>query len=475
MIVIKNLSATIYGKSLFENLDVVVRPGEKVGIIGQNGSVKSTLLKLIAGQIEPDEGTITLDHEIVGYLPQSIDAANNTTIENYLDLPSYPQSWALLGKLGLGEIDISQHVGALSGGQKTRLALIKTLSIQPTLLLMDEPTNNLDSEGTAWLESFIQKFPGSAIIVSHDRSFLNATVSRIVEFDPANHSVEQYVGNYDVYLQERDARRAQWEKDYDLQQREKRRLENWLALKRQEASVYVDPAKGRQVRQMEKRIQREIYDKAIVKPSDNKAMKSARFGGSTHTGKLLVRVEALGKSFEDRELFHDISFEVRGQERLCLSGENGSGKSTLLKIIMGNITSTAGEARIGDNVRVGYFSQANDTLNATKTVLEEIQYSNPSLSLEKARSVLGGFLFPADDIYKKVGSLSFGERVRLSFAKLMQKEHDLLILDEPTNHLDIPSREAIESALQDYKGGILVVSHDRYFLEQLGEVNEFAL
>ncbi|MEK7103115.1 MAG: ATP-binding cassette domain-containing protein, partial [Patescibacteria group bacterium] len=145
------------------------------------------------------------------------------------------------------------------------------------------------------------------------------------------------------------------------------------------------------------------------------------------------------------------------------------------KIIMGNITSTAGEARIGDNVRVGYFSQANDTLNATKTVLEEIQYSNPSLSLEKARSVLGGFLFPADDIYKKVGSLSFGERVRLSFAKLMQKEHDLLILDEPTNHLDIPSREAIESALQDYKGGILVVSHDRYFLEQLGEVNEFAL
>ncbi len=475
MIVINNLSASIYGKSLFQDLNFIVRAGEKVGIIGQNGSGKSTLLKLIAGQMKPDAGTITLDREIVGYLPQTIDAPNNSTLEDYLELPSHPQGWALLGKLGLGDMDVNQTIGSLSGGQKTRLALIKTLSAQPTLLLMDEPTNNLDSEGIDWLESFVRKFSGSALIVSHDRSFLNATVSRIIEFDPANHTIEQYVGNYDAYLEERGARRAQWEKDYELQQREKRRLEQWLALKRQEASIFVDPAKGRQVRQMEKRIQREIYDKAIVKPSDNKTMKSARFGGSTHTGKLLLRVESLEKSFAGRELFRDISFEVRGHERLCISGQNGSGKSTLLKIVMSEVLPDAGEVKIGDNVCVGYFSQTNETLDPAKNVLEEIQRSNTSLTLERARSVLGGFLFSNDDIYKKIESLSFGERVRLSFAKLMQKEHDLLILDEPTNHLDIPSREAIEHALRDYQGGILVVSHDRYFLQQLGEVDELGI
>ncbi|MDP2656377.1 MAG: ABC-F type ribosomal protection protein [bacterium] len=475
MIVIKNLTTTIYGKSLFQDMSIIVHQGQKIGIIGPNGCGKSTLLKIIAGHIKPDQGSVSLDKEIVGYLPQQIEADEQNTLEDYLELHAHPQGWVLLGKLALDDIDLTQNIHSLSGGQKTRLALIKTLYANPTVLLMDEPTNNLDSNGIEWLESFIQQFPGSVLIVSHDRAFLNATVSRIVEFDPVNNRIEEYRGNYDGYLAERDARRAQWEKNYELQQREKRRLEQWLALKRQEASIFVDPAKGRQVRMMEKRIQREIYDKAIAKPTDNKIMKRSRFSGNAHSGKLLLRVLSLSKSFDGHPLFRDISFEIRGHDRYHIAGSNGTGKSSLLKIIMGQTNSDNGTIEHGENVRVGYFSQENDTLDTTKTILDEIMKSNTSLTLEKARAVLGSFLFPADDIYKTIGSLSFGERVRLSFAKLMQKEHDLLILDEPTNHLDIPSREAIEHALEQYQGGILVVSHDRYFLKQLGELVECEL
>lgn len=474
MIVIKNLSKTIYGKNLFSSLDLSFASGEKVGIIGPNGSGKSTLLAIIAGLTNSDTGRVQTETERIGLLPQHICSESNVTISEYLQLQMASGGWTWLGKLGLGELDTEASLRTLSGGQQTRLALVKALTASPSFILMDEPTNNLDYEGVEWLESFIKKFRGGIIIVSHDRAFLNTTVSRIIEFDPANKHIRSYQGNYDSYLIEHKKCQEILQKDYEEHQKEKQRLEQWLVLKRQEASIYKDPAKGRQVRQMEKRIQREIYDKSIPKPLVNKSLSGMRMSGETHSDKLILRLKSIGKSFSDHTLFSEVSFEVDGAERVHIFGANGSGKSTLLKIILGEISADTGTVQIGENIVMNYFSQEQGVLGLERTVIDEF-LSAASISYQEARSILGSFLFCGDDIFKRIKNLSYGERVRIMFAKFLQKQSQLLILDEPTNHLDIASREVIEEALKNYRGAILIVSHDRYFLHKLIPYRTIAL
>ncbi len=468
MLTVKNLTKYILGEPLFEDASFVLHKKDKIGLVGPNGSGKSTLLKMIAGEIQPDNGDIRIEHERIGYLLQKPMLQTGDTIQSYLSRNQNSKIEAILQKVGLDSTPLNFEVDKLSGGQKTRLALAKTLLDKPTLLLLDEPTNNLDFDGLNWLENFIKNFNGGIIIVSHDRKLLDNCVNKILEIDSANHTFKKYIGGYTQYAAEKQRQMELLENEYHRQQKEKQRLEQWLALKRQEAHVYASPAKGRQVRAMKKRIQREIYDKEMARPKDFKKIKALELKGEVVSAKLVLRVENISKSFSVKNVLQDVNFELRGREHVLLAGKNGSGKTTLLKIIIGKLSSDNGRVRIGENVRFGYFSQEYENLNPDKSVLEEFLGTEESVMATKnPRSILGSFLFSGQDVFKKVSDLSFGEQVRLIFAKLVSQENHFLILDEPTNHLDIQSREVIESALLNYKGAILVVSHDRYFVDKI--------
>jgi ATP-binding cassette subfamily F protein 3 len=433
MIIIKNLTINIAGENLFEDVSFTLHKGDRVGLVGPNGSGKSTLLKAILGEVEPDSGTIKVEHEQIGYLPQEV---------------LFPDK-------------------NLSGGQKTRLALSEILARKPSVLLLDEPTNHLDVEAVEWLEEIIRDFRGAVLIISHDRKLLDNTVNKILEIDPVNQSFNEYVGNYTDYVAEREKRMENQEVAYRLQQKEKKRLENWLALKRQEASIYSDPAKGKMIRAKEKQLQREIYDKEIVRPNALKKMRGVDIQGEVANAKLVCKCNGITKSFDGKRVLKNVSFEMRGKERILLSGGNGSGKTVLLKILMGDMQADGGEMRMGTNISVGYFAQEHEILDKNKTVIEEFSSTKDLITNKDARQVLGSFLFSDQAVFKKVSTLSLGERVRLIFAKLTNQRNDLLILDEPTNHLDIQSREVVENALVEYQGTILFVSHDRYFIQKI--------
>lgn len=477
MLLVKNLTKYINHQLLWENLSFTLHKKDKVGLIGANGCGKSTLLKIIVGLENCDEGSVLAKGERIGYLSQEFSEKKETTISEYLNLENDYRGYKVLSKVGLDEIDMYMPVGNLSGGQKTRLVLAKVLIDQPTLLLMDEPTNHLDESGIKWLEKFTRDFPGIVLVVTHDRQFLQEAVNKIVEIDKANNRINEYVGNYEDYLREREIMMKNWQVSYENQEKERKRLENWLALKRQEASVFKDPAKGRQVRQMEKRIDREIYQNKIAKPLDLKTVAGLSFKGNIWRDKLVLRLEDLTKKFRDKIILNGINLEVRGQDRILIGGDNGSGKTTLLKIIVNDLAPDDGLVKIGENLRYSYFSQELKNLDGERTLLDELLVSRTEdyIGISQARSILGCFLFSKDDIYKKVEVLSFGEKVRLIFAKMINLENHLLILDEPTNHLDIPTREIIEKALNDYEGSLIVVSHDRYFVKQIGLNKKYLL
>lgn len=476
MIIIKNLTKNILGNTLFEEVSFVLSRGDKVGLIGPNGCGKSTFLKIILGEIEADHGDVWIEHENIGYLSQELLFEKGETVESFLSVSENPKTKTALEKVGLGNISHDIAVNKLSGGQKTRLSLARILLNKPSVLLLDEPTNHLDLKGLEWLENFIRDFRGGVLIVSHDRRLLDNSVNKILEIDSVNHKFTEYVGGYTEYVMEKEKKLAKWEDEYQRQQKEKRRLELWLALKRQEAHIHPDPAKGKMIRAKEKFLQREIYDKEIIQPKNQKKINSLEFKGEVASAKLIVRAKNIAKNFPERQLLREVSFELRGKEHVLLVGDNGSGKTTLLKILTGDLQPDAGEFKFGENVHFGYFAQEHEILNSDKTVMDEFLNTDRLLNLSKnPRAILGTFLFSGQNAFKKVSSLSLGERVRLIFAKLTNQENELLILDEPTNHLDIQSREVIEDALFGYKGAILVVSHDRYFLDKISINRIFTL
>lgn len=469
MLLLKNLKKTLYGITLFEDLSLTVNLRERVGLVGVNGSGKSTLLKIILGMEEADSGSIDIQDERIGYLPQEIVCEPTDTVASFLGAYEHSDWQKPLRKVGLDADLLEVPVQALSGGQKTKLALAKVLMDQPTMLLLDEPTNHLDKTTLHWLEDFLLHFSGGVLIVSHDRELLSRVVTKILEIDPANNAVHEYIGNYEAYLEQREKRMERWAMRYEEQQQEKKRLEQWLVLKRQQASVHPNPATGRLIRNIEKRLEREILDKPIARPLDATVMRQGDLSGEVHASKRVLLLDRVSKTFGDRQVLCDVSFEVRGSERVLLVGENGSGKTTLLKLILGELEADSGEIRIGDNVYIGYFSQEHDVLDKENTVMDEfLRTDRMRQRPDNPRSALGAFLFKGETVYKKVGTLSQGERVRLTFAKLMHQENQLLILDEPTNHLDILSREVIEEALSQYQGACVIVSHDRFFLKSIG-------
>ena len=466
--IIKNLTKNILGEPLFEDVSFVLNKGDKIGLVGPNGCGKSTIMRIIVGEVESDKGDVRIDGERIGYLPQKFTFQNDDTVESFLTTENSKNENAL-EKVGLHKIPVDFSVSSLSGGQKTRLALAKVLLQNPSVLFLDEPTNHLDTKGLEWLEEFIEDFKGIVLIISHDRKLLDNSVNKIFEIDQVNHTFVVYSGGYTEYVLEKEKNVERQEDEYNRQQREKKRLELWLVLKKQEASVHPDPAKGKQIRAMEKRLEREFYSKEIIKPKSNKKIRGMELGGETPQAKLIVRCKDIAKNYSGKWILWNINLDIRGEERVLLSGENGSGKTTILKIISGELMQDKGSVKIGEKVNIGYFAQEHENLNQSRTVMEEFLATDRLINTTKdPRAILGAFLFRGQDVFKKVSDLSLGERVRLIFAKLTNQENEFLILDEPTNHLDITSREVIENALTDYKGAILAVSHDRYFIDKLG-------
>ena len=478
------LSKEYNGRPVLTNLNFQVDAGEKVGLIGRNGSGKSTLLKIIAGQEKPTDGEVRLylPLEQVGYLPQEPELPRGLTVEAYACASGHgaPEEWLVqkyLTELGFGRADSARSTEMLSGGEKSRLCLARLAAQSCGLLLLDEPTTHLDTRGLEWLEEYLQGFPGTAVIVSHDRYLLDKTAGRILELEQG--SIRSYPGNYSDYARIRDdENRARWNAYRDYRNRRKRmiaavnRKKEW-ARRAAAASSPRTPylaARAKRVDRTVKAFQQRLArldETAPRKPWEYRRLR-LNFSGSGKTGSRVIHAEGLGHSFEQRTLFEDLSFTIFAGETAVLTGPNGAGKTTLLRLILGELKPDRGKVSLAPSVRAGYLGQSLDILNPALTLLETVAAAGETDGTA-ARHLLGALLFTGEQVNRKVSTLSGGEKKRLILATLLARRVNLLIMDEPTNHLDIESREAMEAALDEFDGTILAVSHDRYFLHRLSD------
>lgn len=487
-------------REIFKDISFEIKTGDRLGLVGPNGAGKSTLLKCIMGLEEPDVGQVVIDDAAsIGYLQQDISLGNDSLEEeiqkawrdvqhleeqlqevtarlekqpdNERDLQRLAhlqerlewlggydyeaQSRRIAYGLGFTDEDLKKPADEFSGGQKTRINLAKALVRRPEFLFLDEPTNHLDMDMLEWLEGYLSAYRGGILIVSHDRYFLDRVATGIVELD--HHKVTVYKGNYSRYLQLRDERMKAARTAYEKQQEYIRKTEEYIDKYR--AGIKSKMARGRQSQL--NRLER------LEAPEASQHLRFTFPPAAVSADKVLV-VEEVSVGYGDRDVIDDVSFTVRRGEAVGLIGPNGAGKSTLVKAIMGELVPEIGFIDIGNRVQIGYFSQEHEELHDHWTVLEEIM-NNFNYSEEKARNVLGMFLYRGDDVFKTVGDLSGGERARVALLKLFLEGDNFLVLDEPTNHLDIPTREVVEEALQRFEGTCFVISHDRYFLDKVAK------
>ncbi len=482
-----------------------IEAGEKAAIVGINGAGKTTLLRIIMQELSADEGeVVTAKGRTLGYLPQNPDIQGNRTIyeevlsaKEYVmgleqrllgmearmqevpsgELTSFMESYhrlqqefeqldgytykseiaGVLKGLGFSEGEFGKRMQELSGGQRTRVCLGKLLVTKPDIILLDEPTNHLDIGAITWLESFLANYRGAALIVAHDRYFLDKVVTKVVELDRTRVTV--YQGNYTAYAHKRAQVRETLLKQYYNQQREIQHQEEVIAkLKSFNREKSIKRAESRE--KMLAKVER------LEKPTEENTDIKLHLEPRIISGNDVLKVEQLAKAYPGQQLFSDIDFEIRRGERVALIGDNGTGKTTLLKIINDMVQADAGTVTLGTNVHIGYYDQEHQVLHTAKTLVEEISDAYPELTNTRIRNVLAAFLFTGDEVFKRIGDLSGGERGRVSLAKLMLSEANFLILDEPTNHLDITSKEILEQALNQYAGTIFYVSHDRYFINK---------
>ncbi|MCP3775871.1 ATP-binding cassette domain-containing protein [Paenibacillus sp. MZ04-78.2] len=501
-----------YGVStVLSNITLQIEERERIGLVGVNGAGKSTLLQIIAGELSYDSGNIFKAKETkIGYLKQNSGLTSDRSIWNELmsvfdrllemeeelrrleTRMSDPDVLAdekkteetmrryaelsdafrerggyeiearirgILSGMGFGHMDPATPVQTLSGGQKTRLALAKMLLEAPDLLLLDEPTNHLDIPTLTWLEQYLRSYPGAILVVSHDRYFLDSLVGAIYEIERT--ASRRYTGNYSRYIELKAADYEAQLKQYEKQQEEISKLEDFV----QRNIVRASTTKRAQSR-------RKALEKMerLDKPLGELKRASFSFEVEATSGREVLDIRGLSISYDRQQpLAQGIAFQLRRGDTAALIGPNGIGKSTLLKTLIGQHTQDRGAFDWGTNVKIGYYDQEQTGLNPNQTVLEEVWNAFPHLEEARIRTLLGNFLFSGEDVFKKVGSLSGGEKARVALAKLMLQKANVLILDEPTNHLDLYSKEVLESALMEYEGTLLFISHDRYFLNKMAE------
>lgn len=478
MLNLQKITKSYNNHVILKDVTLSVNASEVIALIGANGVGKTTLLKLLLGEISPDEGHITNHQEVVGYVPQELTHIENTIQASFGSV----EPWRIDYALNLVGLDVSSDtlLKNLSGGQKTRVAIAQVLAQdpEPTVLLLDEPTNNLDSEGLVWLESFVTRFKGAVLFVSHDRQFINAVATKVIELKDG--TTKQYGGNYDFYKEQKEIEHQAALEKYQKSQDEKRRLKKAM-IAQQENSKHVhehikrkDNDKfardffknrvsvklGQQAKNLETRLEK--LDN-VERPQFDKNY-GFSLEGITHSSKLLVEVRDIDKAYGKSSILSGVNFEIRGNTHTHIKGLNGSGKSTLLRLIAGQVKPDAGDIVYGSDVTIGYFSQDTDGIDYDLTALDNLANLSSQEDIYRQVRNLG---LNAESLQKMPMELSRGQQSKLAFTKLLLANHDLLILDEPTNHLDIPTKEQLEKALQGYQGAILVASHDVYFLQQL--------
>ncbi len=510
---VNNLCLSFGDRVILDKVSFSLEENDKLGIIGVNGSGKTSLFKLITGEYTPNDGEVyiskgksvgvlsqygafsdedgvysdedsALEHMYYAF-PALLDAEKRLSeleilLENTEDKnhSSYTAEYSslhekfirdgglefrgrcasTLSRLGFSESDMNRAVKLLSGGQRTRLALAIQLCREPDILMLDEPTNHLDIETLAWLENFLAQYKKCVMVISHDRYFLDRVTNKTLAVE--NHKAKLYNGNYTKSMEQRRIDREIYEKHYRNQQKEIARQEAYIAQQRawnRERNIIAAESRLKLLEKMDKLDAPEYSPRAI----------RMKFTSSLASGNDVVNIKSLSMGFGDKKLFENLNFLVKKNDRLLIIGPNGCGKSTLIKLFMSKLSQTGGRIEYGYNVEIGYYDQENQNLNDKNTVLEELWSAYPNQTEQKIRSTLAWFNFFGEDVYKTVGMLSGGERARLTLSKLILSHMNLLILDEPTNHLDIDSREALESALEDFDGTIIAVSHDRYFIEKL--------
>ncbi len=496
-----------YGKQLiFVDANFQLNPGEKVGLVGPNGAGKTTLFRMIVGDEAPDDGDVTVPKKLtIGYFRQDVEEMQGRSVldeaiagsgrvgdlhhelehlqhsmedpeqaddmdrilerfgevqEEYEHLGGYTleaQAREVLHGLGFKDDQIDGDVGALSGGWKMRVALARVLLGRPDVLLMDEPTNHLDLESIIWLEQFLKDYPGSLLMTSHDREFMNRIITKIAEIDAGE--IVVYSGNYDFYVRERTIRETNQQAAFARQQsmlaKEQRFIERFKT----------HAAKAAQV---QSRIKALDKIEKIELPKKRQVVKFD-FRVPPRSGDQVAVIEEISKAYGQRVIYDGFSLTIRRGEHWAVMGRNGAGKTTLLKMIAGASTPDSGNVRLGASLTMGYFSQqALDVLNPDLTIIEQLQNDFPADGLGSLRSLAGAFQFSGDDVDKKIRALSGGEKSRLAMARMLYNPPNFLVLDEPTNHLDLATKEMLVEGLKDFEGTMIFVSHDRTFLRGLG-------
>jgi ATP-binding cassette subfamily F protein 3 len=502
---VNNISKSFGEETVLNGVSFHMNEHEKVALIGRNGAGKTTLLRIILGELSADEGEITIAKTTtIGYLSQHQDLSGergiydevlsakqhlvtieakmraveeemkhlsgdaldeaykeyerlNHTFEQENGYALRSEVSGIIKGLGFHEDEFDKPINTLSGGQKTRVALGRLLLLCPDLIILDEPTNHLDITSIAWLEGYLSQYKGAVLVVSHDRYFLNKIVSKVVEIE--HNKSMSYQGNYDTFYEKKAMVREAELRRYINQQNEIKHQEEVIAkLKSFNREKSIKRAESRE--KMLAKIER------VERPLGEEQGMHIRLTPAVESGKDVLTVRGLAKSYPGHPLFSNIDFLIQKGERVALLGENGTGKTTMLKIIRGLVEQDAGTVKEGSRVCIGYYDQEQQNFDESNTVFEEISDTYPGMSNTEIRNILASFLFTGDDVFKVISSLSGGERGRLSLVKLMLSEANFLLLDEPTNHLDITSKEILEEALRNYAGTVFYVSHDRYFVEK---------
>ncbi len=507
LIGVNELSKSYITEEILSNVTFNIKNGDKIGLIGLNGSGKTTLLNILMDEISYDSGEIYKKKDLeIGYLKQITDLEENNTLfeeclkvfkitieleesirklelemssckdedlldkilkdyeklqNRFLKLDGYEYNSRIQGMLkglGFSQEDFNMNIGLFSGGQKSRIQLAKLLLSKPNILFLDEPTNHLDIDAIDFLQNFLRDYSGSILLISHDRYFLDKVTNKIFLLE--SKKIEIYNGNYSNYVIRRKKDLENRISAYENQQKE---------IKRQQEIIekFSNYGSARLIKQSQSR--KKLLDKMKVldEPENVSGKFALRFTPSVQSGKDVLQIKDLSKSFDDKELFHNANLNIYKGEKVGLIGSNGIGKTTLFKMILGKTGISTGSIKLGSQVKIGYFDQEQDNLDYDNTIIDEIWSSYPNLTHYDIRSYLAKFMFVGDDIFKEISDLSGGERARVSLLKLMLSSSNFLLMDEPTNHLDIDSKEVLENALLDYDGTCFIISHDRYFLNKV--------